>query len=202
MKIEDLESLWAGQKAPATLATPEALRRTALPQLYSQRRMAAYGIGVMIFVLVAHPLLTVANVNYYRPADGTLQWIHFAALMASAVAGLVHYIRQWARQDERVRRSAGPMRDVVVASVESLKAEMRDYRLGAWLFFPFFALQVFGLYASHVTIGRGDDWTPLFGRAGFALGFQLLMAVVFCRHYRKNLRPQLAQQQELLRQLG
>ncbi|HUR59555.1 MAG TPA: hypothetical protein VM029_17690 [Opitutaceae bacterium] len=62
------------------------------------------------------------------------------------------------------------------------------------------AFQPLSLYMKFPVSDHG--WRPFALRAGAAFGFTLLMALVFWRHYHKNLKPDHARQKEILRDLS
>jgi MFS family permease len=201
MKFEELENVWATQSAgTAARVDLSTLKQTLVPEIKRRGRMLRYGIFMAALGLVIIPVLTVANYRYARPANPAWHWVDAAFWMVVNVIMLVLLVRELRRQRALLRQSAETVRALLVVSLASVEAEMKDFRRGLWCVPAVIGFQLLSLSMKFPIAEHG--WSPFALRAGAILGFSLLMAAVFWRHYHVNLKRDRAYQQELLRELS
>ena len=82
----------------------------------------------------------------------------------------------------------------------SLEAERRDYRWLPWVLGVWGVLGILSVFVNAPF--HGGSWPAVALRIGIIAGFLGVVGVVFWRHYRYNLLPAYARQQEILRQLN
>lgn len=201
MKFEELENVWAAQSAsPTAPGDLTALKQSLMPEIKRRGRMLRYGIFVATFGLLVIPTLAVANYRYARPANPAWHWVDAAFWMVVNVILLVLMVRELRRQRALLRQSADTVRALIVLSLASLEAEMKDFRRGLSVVPGLIAFQLLNLYMKFPVAEHG--WSPFALRAGAILGFSLLMSAVFWRHYHVNLKRDRTRQQEILRELS
>lgn len=201
MTFEELENVWAAQSAsPAAPGDLTALKQNLMPEIKRRGRMLRYGIFVAAFGLLVIPTLAVANYRYARPANPAWHWVDATFWMVVNFTLLVLMIRELRRQRALLRQSAESVRALIVLSLTSLEAEMKDFRRGLSVVPGLIAFQLLNLTMKFPVAEHG--WSPFALRAGAILGFSLLMSAVFWRHYHVNLKRDRARQQEILRELS
>ena len=201
MNFEDLQSIWAHQPlAPA----PTALLMEKQPALVSEfkrrRRMLGYEAFCIAFGLIGTPLLSVIN-YLHRPDAGTvLYWTSAGLHVVVLIAAAVWVIRRWRRHRALGRVRISTLREQAEVSLANLEAERRDYRWAPWIVFLWSTLAILSIAGNSAF--HGGSWQAIALRVGLLLGLLGVVGAVLWRHYRKNLLPAYARQQEILRQMA
>lgn len=200
MNFEEIQSLWTGQvSVPAHTPLLLEQQRTLVSEFKRRSRMLGYETFCILFGLVFTPLLSVAN-YLYRPSSGTLlSWTSAVLHMLVLVTAAVFVFRRSRRHRELGRVRISTLRDQTEVSLANLKAELRDYRWAPWIFAIWGALAVLSIAGNSAF--HGGSWQAVMLRVGILLGFLGMVSAVLWRHYRKNLLPAYARQQEILRQM-
>lgn len=201
MNFEQLQSTWSAQPA-VQLSSVEVgkLQRSLAPEISRRRRFLGYAIFILVLGLVALPLVTFDSYRHAHPKYPVWYWTYFAGWMFVQTGFLVAAIRAVERHGAIRQQSTRSLRDLALASLASVEAEMRDCRLALWIIPPLVMFQLVDLYLKFNPANMG--WAPLLGRAAFILGLPLVMGLGFWRHYRVNLARARVQQLDLVKQLS
>lgn len=202
MNFEQLQSTWSSQppSAPSGRELDLArLTRVLVPEINRRRRFLGYSIFVLIVGLVVTPLLTVVNFRYAPPAHPVWYWTYFATWMVLLLASLVVVLRALERHGAIRAQSTRSVRDLALATLASLEAEMRSCRGARWLVPPIVLFQLAHLFVNFPPSVVG--WAPFLHRAAFVVGLPIVLGLGFRRHYLEHLAPARERQQQLLREL-
>jgi hypothetical protein len=203
MNFEQLQSTWSAQPPAAPAARDldlAKLTRTLAPEINRRRRFLGYTIFVAILCLVLSPLFAVANYRHAPPAHPVWHWTYFASWIVIVSGILVSALRAFERHGAVRAQSTRSLRDLALATLASVDAEMRDCRLALWIVPPLLLFQLTDLFVKFPPHLVG--WQPFLGRAAFVLGLSATFGLAFWRHYRSHLGPTRVRQQELLRELA
>ena len=200
MKFEEFEATWANHQ-PANLPAVSfvELKRTIIPELKRRSRFLGYEMFGVIFGLLIYPVLSVANYNYWGKHNVPWFWVTLPLHTAMSIASLVYVMRRLQRHRALLQQGTATLQAFAAVSVTSIEAEMQEYRVAFWLSPALLSLAFLSGYVGN-PVGYG--WTRFALQAGLMLGLAVPMGLVFWRHYRVNLKPAYARQQEILRQLS
>lgn len=201
MNFEQLTATWAAQPlvTPAAPATLAELQRTVIPELRRRSRFIGYEIFLNVTGLVILPLLAIANYRHAPPQYPAWHWGYFSLWMLLMIVWLVAALRSLRRHGGWLQRSTQSLREFTLASLASIESEMRSYRIALALLPAIVVLQLVNISLRFPVSELG--WPSFASRAALIVGLPLVLGLVFWRHYRVNLTPDLARQRELLQQL-
>lgn len=151
MKFEDFENAWAQQPAPVPAVDIAALQRATWPEMRRRMRFLRYGVGGVVFGLIAYPLLAWRNFGYLRPENAGLFWGNVALHVAVWLVALAYTLRRLRRHRALLREGAASVRGFAAASLEATTAEMRDNRIALALTPLLFGLVWLSGYANQPT---------------------------------------------------
>jgi hypothetical protein len=200
MNFEEIQSLWTGQiSVPAS--TPQLIERqhTLISEFKRRRRMLGYEAFCVALGLILTPLLSVVNYRHLPSVGTPLYWVDAALHMLLLVACTVFVFRRMQRHRALGRACISTLREQTEIAFANLDAERRDYRWLPWMLGLWGALGIFSILTN--SSFHGGSWQAVTLRVGILLGFTGTVGAVFWRHYRNNLLPAHARQQEILRQL-
>ena len=201
MKFEEFEAAWATQPAANPGAMDFAkLKRSLIPGFRRRRRMLSYELFAVAVGLLVAPLLAFVNYHHARPHHVVLFWANLALFLAVYVPVLVYLIRRMQRHLRLLRQSADTLRALTALSLANLEAEMQEYRVARWLTPFLVGLPLLSAYVNNPVTEFG--WQPFALRALLIFAILVPVGLVFWLHYRRNLKPDHARQQEFLRQLS
>ncbi|MDO8544695.1 MAG: hypothetical protein Q7S40_29995 [Opitutaceae bacterium] len=198
MKFEDLENAWSSQPTPLPAVDFAALQRATWPEMRRRTRFLRYELGGAVFVLIAYPLLSVANYLYHRPANALLFWGNVAVHVAGWIAVLGYTLRRLRRHRALLRESAGSVRSFATVSLEATAAEMRENRLALALTPLVFGLAWLSGYARHPAGYTAEAFAT---QTVIVAAILLPLIGAVWRHHRRYLAPRKEQLQDLLRDL-
>jgi hypothetical protein len=200
MNFEEIQSLWTGQiSVPAPTPQLVERQRTLVSEFKRRRRMLGYEAFCIALGLILTPLLSVVNYRY-RPSLGTpVYWVDAALHVLLLVACTVFVFRRIRRHRALGRSRISTLREQTEVALANLEAERRDYHWLPWMLGLWGALGIFSILTNAPFHGGGGQAVML--RVGILLGFLGTVGAVFWCHYRNNLLPAHARQQEILRQL-
>lgn len=201
MNFDEIQSLWAGQEPVDSRTRVLAENQRPLVNAFKRRqRFLAYEVFGLIFGLIFTPLLSVVNF-LYRPSAGTpLYWTSAILHLVVLVVCTVLAFRRMKRQSTLARVRVENLRQQAEASLASLEAERRDYRWLPWVLVLWAGLAILSVAGN--TAFHGGSFNAVALRVGMIVGFLSMVGAVFWRHYRVNILPDYARQQEILRELG
>jgi len=201
MNFDEIQSLWAGQEPvdPRTRALAEN-QRPLVNAFKRRQRLLTYEAIALVFGLILTPLLSVVNF-LYRPSAGTpLYWTNAVLHLVVLSVCTVLVFRRMQRQRTLARVRVENLRQQAELSLASLEAERRDYRWLPWALGLWAGLALLSVAAN--TPFHGGSFAAVSLRVGMIFGFFAMVGTVFRRHYRVNVLPSYARQQEILRQLN
>jgi len=198
MKFEDLENAWSSQAAPPPAVDFAALQHATWPEMRRRARFLRYEFGGVLFVLIAYPLLSLANYLYYRPSDRVLFWGNVAVHLWAWIIVLRYTVRRLRRHRALLRESAASMRSFAAASLEATAAEMRENRVALALTPLVFDLAWLSGYANHPAGYTAQTFAM---QSAVVATLLLLVIPVIWRHDRRYLAPRKEYLQTLLRDL-
>lgn len=201
MNFEQIQSLWAGQFT-APVPTPEliARQRTLLTEFKRRGRFLGYELFGLAFGLVMTPLISFVNYLHAPQAGTPLYWVSAALHLVVLIAAAAWVIRRLQRHRALGRVCISSLREQAEVSKANLEAELRDIRLVPWLLAMWAGLAILSIAANSPF--HGGTWDAVCLRVALVLGFAIVSGWVLRLHYRVNLLPAHARQQEILQQLG
>lgn len=200
MTFDDLEKTWNAQRLPAVRSRDrDDVKRHLASELKRRRRFFCYEFFCLVFGLLTIPGLAVLNFFHERPDSVVLYWVRGVLVLLALLAFLIGAIRRFRRHQVLSEATTNTISAVVVLSLESVEAEIRDCRAMQWALLIWLGLALFSIYVNQPISKLG--WAPFTARASMVLGFGLVVGWVFWRHQRKCLEPERTRRMELLQQL-
>jgi len=201
MKIEDLESLWHGQR-PATVLRPDPaeLSRRLEPEFRRRSRFFAYEFFSLGLGILVTPFLAVANYRYQPPLVPFLYWLHLALFFAVAFGFFAAAIRRLRRHRTLTQARADTVAAAAAKAVTSIEAEMWDYRTVGRLAVLWVGLTLLSIYVNNPVTVYG--WERFLRPVAVLLAFSAVVGAISWRHYAVNLRPEHARRKRLAEELA
>lgn len=197
MKIEDLESAWAAQPAPAV--DVEKLRRSLKTEISRRKRLLVY-VGISAFIgLVAMQAIFVAGM---RAPHTESAWVAAGRLMLHqtlSLALLFEVVRAYLRHRRLASGRAASVREVTNLSLVAVESEIMDYRIGKWVIVVMGLQSLLSVYLNKLSLHF--TWTDFGGRVLIIFALFGMIALLGWRHYRRVLVPRRQELKERLRQL-
>jgi hypothetical protein len=198
MNLQEIESTWAAQPAPASVDL-DALRRRLTARLAQRRRVLVLGIVASVIGLLAMQAVSIANLHALRQSPPWTFALHLMMNQGVNLALLFELIRAFQRHRRLAGARADSTRAVLELSRRNVADQIWDFRFGRWIIPALAGTALLSAYLNNPVTHVG--WGPFAGRAGFIVALFGLIATGAWHHYRRVLVPRRDELEKTLREM-